>query len=621
MWLILCFSNIWYICTINRQNILNKMRSFFFLTVFSLIVFFGCSSENMRFEENLDSICILLNEDKPDSAYTVLMGLDKAVPKMTEAEMMRYEVCRVSAKNKMFVSLKDEEEAMQHAVEYYEEHGNPDEKMEACLLLGSVYRDMGDAPQALEWFDKAIINGEKGNDKTQLAKIHGQKADLFYRQRLLDNALVELRIMENIATEIGDRELAVNANSFTSSVYYSMKKYDSVIAVDEKSYNIYIIEFKDTISAATELATSISSYIKLGRYDKAGQLMKIYENWSDDFDEKGYLRPGRGSFYIDKADYFRGMQMLDSSVVYYRKSLGSIEPANRCMGFYNLACIFEELGETDSVAKYALLACGYSQKYFEELQTNTLQQIEATYNYGRYKQESAEKALEAERTRNFTYVLLSIFVLSLGVICFAWTMWRQKKKREMGQVIMRLEKAKTDAYRISVERNELKAQLEEKVSMIDNLRMRAENATESNASITTLQMLQSEVEQLNDELTRTERSYAKLMNEGENILTTLLLKANNRVNVNEKEWNRLKDYIDEVYPHFLDNLVDAIPNINQDYMRIAMLVKLEFSTTHIASLVCRSVTAVSNARRRMYEKAHKGSTGTAELADEWIKGL
>ena len=575
----------------------------------------------MRFEENLDSVCILLNEDKPDSAYTVLMSLDKAVPKMTEAERMRYVVCRVSAKNKMFVSLNDEEEAMQRAVEYYEEHGSPDEKMEACLLLGSVYRDMGDAPQALEWFDKAITYGKKGTNKTQLAKIHGQKADLFYRQRLLDNALVELKIMENLAMEIGDRELAVNANSFTSSVYYSMKKYDSVIAVDKRNYSILLNDIKDTVSAATTIASSIPCHVKLGEYDKAKQLIRIYENWSNDFDEKGNLRRGKDGFYIDKADYFRGMQMLDSSVVYYRKSLGSIEPANRCMGFYNLACIFEELGETDSVAKYALLACGYSQKYFEELQANTLLQIEATYNYGRYKQESAEKALEAERTRNFTYVLLSIFVLSLGVICFAWTMWRHKKKREMGQMHIRLERAKTDAYRISVERNELKAQLEEKVSMIEELSKKDETVTESNSNIMVLQKLQSEVEQLNDELSRTERSYAKLMNEGENILTTLLLKANNRVNVNEKEWNRLKDYIDEVYPCFLDNLVGAIPNINQDYMRIAMLVKLEFSTTHIASLVCRSVTAVSNARRRMYEKAHKGSTGTAELADEWIKGL
>jgi len=621
MWLILCFSNIWYICTINRLNILNKMRSFFFLTVFSLIVFFGCSSENMRFEENLDSICILLDEDKPDSAYSILMGLDKAVPKMTKAEMMRYEVCRVSAKNKMFVSLKDEEETMQHAVEYYEEHGNPDEKMEACLLLGSVYRDMGDAPQALEWFDKAITHGQMAKDKVTLAKIHGQKADLFYRQRLLDNALVELRIMENIATEIGDRELAVNANSFTSSVYYSMKKYDSVIAVDKKNSELMVSALKDTSRAALELGTTFASYLNMRDFERARPLMNLFKSKSGRFDKYGRIKSGYEDVCSVFGDFHFGTECLDSAEIYYRYTLLSDSWANKSLGYYGLMRTFEKMGKSDSVVKYSILTCEAYNKLFNELQTNTLQQIEATYNYGRYKQESAEKALEAERTRNFTYVLLSIFVLSLGIICFAWTMWRQKKKREMGQVLVRLEKAKTDAYRISVERNELKAQLEEKVSMIEELSKKDETVTESNASITTLQMLQSEVEQLNDELSRTERSYAKLMNEGENILTTLLLKANNRVNVNEKEWNRLKDYIDEVYPRFLNNLVDAIPNINQDYMRIAMLVKLEFSTTHIASLVCRSVTAVSNARRRMYEKAHKGSTGTAELADEWIKGL
>ena len=575
----------------------------------------------MRFEGNLDSVCILLDEDKPDSAYTVLMGLDKAVPKMTEAEMMRYEVCRVSAKNKMFVSLKDEEETMQRAVEYYEEHGSPDENMGACLLLGSVYRDMGDAPQALEWFDKAIIHGEKGNDKTQLAKIHGQKADLFIKQRLFEDALVEVDMMKDISQAVGEKSLQVNAMSIKSSVEYCLKRYESVINTYNEASHILLNDLRDTIRAARIAASSIASYMRMERYRDAEELFDFYERHSGLFDDEGDILAGYESFYLDKGDYYAAIGDLQKSISFYNKGIMAQDVNNKCMAYYKLANVYSDMSLSDSVAKYALLACGYSQKYFEELQTNTLQQIEATYNYGRYKQESAEKALEAERTRNFTYVLLSIFVLSLGVICFAWTMWRQKKKREMGQVIMRLEKAKTDAYRISVERNELKAQLEEKVSMIEELSKKDETVTESNSNIMVLQKLQSEVEQLNDELSRTERSYAKLMNEGENILTTLLLKANNRVNVNEKEWNRLKDYIDEVYPCFLDNLVGAIPNINQDYMRIAMLVKLEFSTTHIASLVCRSVTAVSNARRRMYEKAHKVSTGTAELADEWIKGL
>lgn len=597
------------------------MRTFFFLTVFSLIVFFGCSSENMRFEENLDSVCILLNEDKPDSAHNVLMKLKDNTNEMSEAEKTRYDVYRVSSMNKMFVSLKDEEVSMQRAVEYYDKHGSPDEKMDACLLLGSVYRDMGDAPQALEWFDKAITYGEKGNDKTQLAKIHGQKADLFIKQRLFKDALVEVDLMKNIYKSVGEKSLLVNALSIQSTIEYCMSDFQKSVNTYKEASSILCGSLHDTVRAARIAASSIASYMRMERYSDAEDLFNFYEQHSGLFDEEGNILTGYENYYLDKGDYYVAIGDLQESIRFYNKGVMVQDVNNKCMAFYKLANVYSDMSLSDSVAKYALLACGYSQRYFEELQTNTLQQIEATYNYGRYKQESAEKALEAEKARNLTYLMMSIFVISLCVIFLAWTIWRHKKKREMGQMHIRLERAKTDAYRISVERNELKAQLEEKVSMIEELSKKDETVTESNSNIMVLQKLQSEVEQLNDELSRTERSYAKLMNEGENILTTLLLKANNRVNVNENEWNRLKDYIDEVYPRFLDNLVGAIPNINQDYMRIAMLVKLEFSTTHIASLVCRSVTAVSNARRRMYEKAHKGSTGTAELADEWIKGL
>ena len=591
------------------------------MMVFSLTILYGCGGENTEISDNLDDVYALLNEDKPDSAYAVLMGLDKAVQKMTEAERMRYEVCRVSAMNKMFVSLKDEEEAMMRAVEYYEKHGNPDEKMDACLLLGSVYRDMGDAPQALEWFDKAITHGEKGNNKTQLAKIHGQKADLFTQRNLLKNALKEINEMKTIAETIGNYELFINALSFKSSIFNEMGMIDSVLSLDKYLYNTYIEVLNDTVSAVVGMASSIPIFIKQGNFKEACHFLQLYKNKSKRFESNEKVKVGFESVYSMYADFYFAQNQLDSAQIYYRNTANSSSWNNKTIGYYGLMRTFEKMGKSDSVVKYSILTCEAYNKLFEELQTNTLQQIEATYNYGRYKQESAEKALEAEKSRNFTYVLLSIFVLSLGAICFTWAIWRQKKKREMDHVLVRLEKAKIDAYRISAERNELKAQLEEKVAMIGELRKRAENATESNASIMVLQKLQSEVEQLNKDLAIAENNYSRMMNESENILTTLLLKANSGINVNEKEWKRLEEYTKIVYPRFFDNLLSAVPNINQDYVRIAALVKLDFSTTHIASLVCRSVTAVSNARRRMYEKAHNGAVGTAELADEWIKGL
>ena len=72
---------------------------------------------------------------------------------------------------------------------------------------------------------------------------------------------------------------------------------------------------------------------------------------------------------------------------------------------------------------------------------------------------------------------------------------------------------------------------------------------------------------------------------------------------------------------FVSNVLKCIPNINKEHIRILMLMKLNFTNTQISFLMSKNLSTVSNARRRMYEKAHKGSTGTAELADEWIKGL
>lgn len=597
------------------------MKIFFFLIVFLISVLYGCSGGNTEISKKLDEVYNLLEKDEPDSAHNVLMKLKDNTDEMSEAEKMRYDVYRVSSMNKMFVSLKDEEVSMQRAVEYYDKHGSPDEKMDACLLLGSVYRDMGDAPQALEWFDKAITHGEKGTNRTQLAKIHGQKADLFTQRNLLKNALKEINEMKTIAETIGNYELFINALSFKSSIFNEMGMIDSVLSLDKYLYNTYIEVLNDTVSAVVGMASSIPIFIKQGNFKEAYHFLQLYKNKSKRFESNEKVKVGFESVYSMYADFYFAQNQLDSAQIYYSNTANSSSWNNKTIGYYGLMSTFEKMGKSDSVVKYSILTCEAYNKLFEELQTNTLQQIEATYNYGRYKQESAEKALEAEKARNLTYLMISIFVISLCVICLAWTIWRHKKKREMGQMHIRLERAKTDAYRISVERNELKAQLEEKVAMIDNLRMRTENATESNASITTLQMLQSEVEQLNEDFAKTERNYAKMMNEGENILTTLLLKANSGINVNEKEWKRLEEYTKMVYPRFFDNLLSAVPNINQDYVRIAMLVKLEFSTTHIASLVCRSVTAISNARRRMYEKAHKDSAGNAELADKWIKGL
>ncbi|MBO5660151.1 MAG: hypothetical protein J6R98_03830, partial [Bacteroidaceae bacterium] len=162
------------------------LLGFLFLFV---CIFWGCEDKERTYiSEKLDQVELLLDDDRLDSAHNVIGRMSSMVDDMNEGEKMRYDLLRVSCMNKMFVSLAGEEEAMFGVVGYYDEHGDADEKMESCLLMGSVYRDMGDAPMALEWFGKAVEHGNKGaKNMTMLAKIHGQKAEQFEKQRLYDD--------------------------------------------------------------------------------------------------------------------------------------------------------------------------------------------------------------------------------------------------------------------------------------------------------------------------------------------------------------------------------------------------------------------------------------------------
>lgn len=592
------------------------MRQRFTIIILALMFLYGCGKRESVFMDCIESASVFLDEDKPDSAYYVLMGLDKAVPKMTEAEMMRYEVCRVSAKNKMFVSLKDEEETMQRAVEYYEEHGSPDEKMGACLLLGSVYRDMGDAPQALEWFDKAIIHGEKGNDKTQLAKIHGQKADLFIKQRLFEDALVEVDMMKDISQAVGEKSLQVNAMSIKSSVEYCLKRYESVIDTYNEASGILLNDLRDTIRAAFMAASSISSYLRLEEYDKAKDLMLFYEQRSGLFSSDGEVIEGYESYYLDKGDLCVSLGLMDSSLVYYKKSLEAHDLGNVCMSNYKLAKVYEGLGVTDSAFKYAIIACNLSQKYFEELQSTEVQRMIVTHDYSNYKRNSEvalQKSEYSQKKTKLVFIVATILIFVLGLFVFKW---KRYKEKELELSRLKLLRVKNEVYNVASERAKIQTLLSQKMQELETLRnVINDSKTEAN--------LNRELADLREALSETDSQYTKLA-EDDSIIVALTLKAVNNCSdgpVTESQWRELERYIKRLHPMFVSNVLKCIPNINKEHIRILMLMKLNFTNTQISFLMSKNLSTVSNARRRMYEKAHNGAVGTAELADEWIKGL
>ena len=130
--------------------------------------------------------------------------------------------------------------------------------------------------------------------------------------------------------------------------------------------------------------------------------------------------------------------------------------------------------------------------------------------------------------------------------------------------------------------------------------------------------LQAEVDELDKALENVNRRKANC-----SIITSLILKSNEKEGsvVTNDEWAELENYVTEMYPSFVENMFRVIPNISKEYIHIVMLLKLDFAPLQIATLLNKSMSTISNARCRMYSKAHGGDKCTTEEADRWIRGM
>ena len=190
---------------------INKTGGCFLLAIMTAVLFVCCEKNSAILSEKLDEVKSLLYVNRVEEAANILDSVSYEVRSCGKSLLMKYDMLYVQAKNKAYKSISDEKERMEQVVEYYSKNGTADEKMESCLLLGSVYRDIGDAPMALEWFEKAIQHGNDGaDDRIMIAKIHGQKADLFYKQQMTEDAMLETDRAISIAEREGNRSLYVN---------------------------------------------------------------------------------------------------------------------------------------------------------------------------------------------------------------------------------------------------------------------------------------------------------------------------------------------------------------------------------------------------------------------------
>ena len=481
-------------------------------------------------------------------------------------------------------------------------------RLRAYYMLGCAYRDMNNAPRALENYQRAAEMGEGHTDSAtldQLMRIHSQMSEIFLRQRLPELEKAELTESERLAWKLKDTLSALILHEYICNILYNEQRYTECI---EKSTELYKNYLQNGYEANAQLATSlcIKSHLALGNYVEAKSYIDIYESCAFFNSAPHKISGGISSLYNIKGEYYLGVEEADSAESYFRKVLTYRNQGNNeLLAAKGLYKTYAMLHQADSALHYMQLYSEAKEKSYDEGIAEATIQAEKLYDYSVEKETAERKAAEASRLRN-VIVFLTIAAL---LVVFFFLYRNEKRKREI-----------SDLHR-------------QYLQVVNNLRsneqallaLRQQQATESEQAA----ILIHENEQLKEQLRninislQSKDSHAKSLSLQESDIVRHFQRYRTTVSpeleIQEEHWIRLRRTIDSTHPLFYTRM-NALQNLSENEYRVCMLVLAGFEPSDIDMLMDKKHTYATNMRKRLHLKVF-GTEGSATDFDAKIRNL
>jgi hypothetical protein len=354
---------------------------------------------------------------------------------------------RADSMNRAYIPMTDGiDSLLLEATRYYDRHGDANQQMRAHYLLGCAYRDMGEAPAALQSYQDAIDRADTLSDDCdypRLMSVYGQMAELFHAQNLPHDELAQMEMYGYYALLIGDTLLYIRNFELYAKPYFLMGDTMGMLNVLKQAHDLYIIH-GFTQEAARVLSPVIDYYIAKDRLDEAADLMNVYEKQSGLFDSEGKIAASREMYYYIKGCYFLKRHDLSLAEQWFRK-LQSTEQKDAYKG---LLSVFRTKNQLDSVSKYAYLYENALDTLHNKMQTEAIQQMSSLYNYQRFQHEKAQEAENARRLRLTIYAIFVALLAGAGAGLYLLRRHKMIEKAKIDKLLDAYSKAKIEYQRL-----------------------------------------------------------------------------------------------------------------------------------------------------------------------------
>lgn len=453
------------------------------------ILFVSCTG-NKAYDKLLikaDSI-MNIDDDSAEVAIRLMQSIKPELSQFSKSQKKRYELLYHKAMNKAYIDFTSDS-TMLEVVDYYEQHGSANDKMLAYYILGCVYRDMHEAPMALEYYNKATELADttaKDCDYATLCRIYSQMGFLFAKQHLPHQELASLDKAVKYAYLAKDTLNAIRYYQNKQAIYASQNKLDSAIIINNQAAKLFkqIGALKETNIA---FGCNFEYYLKKKMLKEAEEAFKAYlstnyhgnDNWKDAY---AYILYERGSYYLAVGKMDSAYSCLKQSFE-QSKSFSNLAASTR-----GLAQYYAKTSNPVLAAKYALLSSAYNDSDLIATRQGQLQQVQAMYNYNRNKDIAYKAQLKAEQWMSIIYIVIicAILLFIVSISIYRKRLRLRNKRIAMVQKmyndsVQQLNEAQQELLKLQdLNENTIATLVKEKEETIQKLQMEVKKYEEAN---------------------------------------------------------------------------------------------------------------------------------------------
>ena len=561
--------------------------------ILSVLLLSACGNrEHVQFEklQQIDSVA----EVNADSAITMLNAFNRDSFSGNDNKFY-YDLLKIRTCDKAYIAHTSDS-AILSVINYFENHDFNNLLPVAYYYGGRVYSDLGDAPQALEYFHKAIDCPNISSHTMAVA--YAQMAGIYHKQRAYNLAIptykkaIELNVKNN--NTIG---IIYNTRSM-GDVYSKLNNNDSAIILYNNAITLAQKEKN------TKLVSSINlSLAELHLFNQEYSRAYYHLNSMIEF------LPIEDSISVANtyAHLYYRLNNIDSTTYYCSKLIKSQNLNTQLNGYNILVNLHMHNNQTKDAYDAIVMSTRLSDSIRKLNTPYEIRQLSSIYNYQIRERENNKLKQEAlENEIKIILLSISIFIIVVVALIFAYAL-RMKNKAQKE----RINRILSEHY----QSQNLVSNAENRISELETL---LENETDKSQRLINELEIQKESLQLYTQQAKL-REEATNAIETSDVATRFRKALNENANPTKDDWEQLDKYINQQFPGFKSVLYKLVKLSEIEY-QVCLLLKSKFTPTEIGRLVNLSKSGLGNARKRLFVKAFK-TDGTATDWDKFITSL